>query len=49
MQHSGDEKQFWLKQGIDAVLYALALYSVSGDHERGSLIVASANAAVECV
>lgn len=43
-QHSRGERQFWQQIGIDPVLYALALYAVSGDHERGCQIVASAHA-----
>lgn len=41
-QHSMNERAFWQEVGIDPVLYALALYSVSGDYERGCRIVAAA-------
>lgn len=41
-QHSMNERAFWLKYGIDPIFLALALYSVSGDHEAGEQIVACA-------
>jgi hypothetical protein len=43
-QHTMSEYEFWYHAGIDPVLYALALFSVSGDHERGCAIVAAAQA-----
>ncbi len=33
-QHSMGERQFWDKRGVDPVLMALALYSVTGEHEE---------------
>ena len=42
-QHEmGNERAFWQQVGIDPILIALALYAVSGDHERGCEIVANA-------
>jgi hypothetical protein len=41
-QHEGNERAFWKAVGIDPVLYALALYAVSGDYERGCEIVKNA-------
>ena len=41
-QHSMNERAFWQRVGIDPILIALALYAVSGDHERGCEIVANA-------
>lgn len=38
-QHSGSENKFWKERGIDPVKKALALYSVSGDHEAGETII----------
>ena len=42
MQHSQGERGFWKAAGIDPIFVALALYSVSGDQERGNQIVSSA-------
>lgn len=45
-QHTvGNERKFWDQVGIDPILYALALYAVSGDHERGCQIVWAAQPA----
>jgi hypothetical protein len=41
-QHAGNEQDYWFKAGIDPVLYALALYAVSGNYERGCEIVMNA-------
>lgn len=41
-QHSMNERKFWAEVGIDPILYALALYAVSGDHEAGCRIVKAA-------
>lgn len=38
-QHSVNERDWWLHQGIDPVPIALALWSVSGDVEAGERIV----------
>lgn len=37
----GDEKDWWMQRGIDPIKAALALYSVSGDYERGLAVVAA--------
>jgi hypothetical protein len=39
MQHSMSERRFWEQQGLDAVLLALAIYSVSGDAEEAERIM----------
>lgn len=44
-QHGMSERAFWDQIGIDPILYALALYAVSGDHERGCQIVGAAQPA----
>jgi hypothetical protein len=41
-QHTMEERAFWIRYGIDPIFVALALYSVSGDHEAGEQIVACA-------
>lgn len=42
-QHAmGDERKFWKRYGIDAVLYALRLWSCTGNHELGCQVVAAA-------
>jgi len=42
-QHGiGDERKFWKRYGIDAVLYALRLWSCTGNHELGCQVVAAA-------
>ena len=39
-QHEmGRERDFWYLAHIDPILYALALYAVSGDYEKGYQIV----------
>lgn len=38
-QHSGNERAFWKRYGIDAILTALAIYSVSGDAQEAELIM----------
>ena len=43
LQHSGNERKFWNDAGIDACLYALRLFSVSGDYEAGLAILKAAN------
>ena len=43
-QHAiGDESKFWKRVGLDPVLYALRLWSVTGNHELGCEVVAAAN------
>lgn len=41
-QHSGNERKYWEGVGIDPLLYALRLYSVSGDYQSGCQIVTAA-------
>ena len=42
-QHKmGDERKFWRRYGIDPILYALRLWSVTGNYEMGCQIVAAA-------
>lgn len=41
-QHKGNEVAFWIKQGIDPIFVALALHSVTGDFEKGEMIIATA-------
>jgi len=38
-QHSGSEREFWKRHGIDPCRVALALYAVSGDDEQGAIIL----------
>ena len=40
-QHMGNEQKFWQDRGIDPILIALALYSVSGDVEEAEHIIRS--------
>ena len=40
-QHSMGERKFWQGYGIDAVLMALAIYSVSGDAEEAERIMSA--------
>ena len=41
-QHAwGDERGWWMKYEIDPIKVALALYAVTGNHERGEMIVRS--------
>ncbi|TJW14332.1 MAG: DUF968 domain-containing protein [Mesorhizobium sp.] len=42
-QHSGSERAFWAKHGIDPLRVALALYNVTGDDEQGELIIRNAS------
>jgi len=44
-QHTMNERQYWAQAGIDPILYALALYAVSGDYEKGCEIVFNAGLA----
>ena len=44
-QHAINEREYWRRAGIDPILYALALYAISGDHERGCEIVSNAGLA----
>jgi hypothetical protein len=37
-QHSSNESLWWLMAELDPIKIALALYSVSGDHEQGERI-----------
>ena len=41
-QHEMNEKAFWAQYGIDPIFTAMALYSVSGDYERGEKIIQNA-------
>lgn len=42
-QHrTGDERKFWRRHNIDPILYALRLWSVTGNHELGCEIVSAA-------
>jgi hypothetical protein len=41
-QHSMNEREFYVRHGIDPLRLALALHRVSGDHEAGEQIVACA-------
>ena len=41
-QHAINERTYWKLVGIDPILYALALYAVSGDYEKGCEIVFNA-------
>ena len=38
-QHAMGERRFWSLYKFDPILIALALYSVSGDHEAGEAII----------
>jgi hypothetical protein len=38
-QHKGSERQFWLMEGIDVILMALALYAESGNYENCTRII----------
>jgi hypothetical protein len=38
-QHQGNERAFWKRYGIDPILTALAIYSVSGDADEAELIM----------
>ena len=40
-QHAMSERRFWQSYGIDAVLMALAIYSVSGDAEEAERIMSA--------
>lgn len=40
-QHESGERDWWLIAGIDPIKVALALWSVSGDYERGYEIVSA--------
>jgi hypothetical protein len=42
-QHDmGDERTFWKRYGIDPILYALRLWSVTANHEMGCRVVEAA-------
>jgi hypothetical protein len=41
-QHSGSELKFWQRFGVDPILYALRLWSVTGNHEVGCEVVEAA-------
>lgn len=42
-QHkTGDELKFWRRYGIDPILYALRLWSVTGNYEIGYQVVSAA-------
>lgn len=41
-QHSGSEKAFWLKHGIDPCRAALALYAITGDDDQAQIILRNA-------
>lgn len=38
-QHAMNERAYWRDAEIDPIFYAMALYMVSGDYERGERIV----------
>lgn len=38
-QHLNNENEWWVIWGIDPCYLALALHSVSGDHEAGEMII----------
>lgn len=41
-QHdAGNERKWWDERNINSLLVALALYSVSGDHEKAAQIIAA--------
>ncbi len=42
-QHDSGERDWWIMAGIDPIKLALALYSVTGDYERGCQIVSACN------
>ena len=42
LQHQGNERAFWNRAGIDACLYALRLYSVTGDYQKGLAVLKAA-------
>ena len=42
LQHESGESWYWKAAGIDPVAVAIALWSVSGDHEAAELILRSA-------
>lgn len=42
-QHrTGDERKFWRRYGIDPILYALRLWSCTGNHELGCMVITAA-------
>lgn len=41
-QHSGSEREFWTRHGIDPCRVALALHAISGDDEAAEIILKSA-------
>lgn len=41
-QHTGSEERFWAYHQIDPILYALRLWSVTGNHEVGCEVVSAA-------
>lgn len=41
-QHSGSEREFWKRHGIDPCRVALALHAISGDDEAAEIILKSA-------
>lgn len=38
----GDERKFWKRIGIDPILFALRLWSCTGNHELGCQVVSAA-------
>lgn len=42
VQHEMNERKFWVQNRIDPIFIALALWHISGDYERGCLIIAHA-------
>jgi hypothetical protein len=40
-QHSGNERKFWTRYGIDPIRVALALYEISGDIDEAGEIIGS--------
>ena len=47
--HRMGERKFWEHYHIDAVLIALALFSISGDHEQAERLIINAMAARQAI
>lgn len=45
-QHSGNEREFWARHGLDPLRIALALHACSGDDDQAAIILREARAAV---
>lgn len=46
-QHSGSEKLFWIRHGLDPLRIALALYACTGDDEQAYVIIREAVSAAQ--